>query len=128
MAERISRNSRLYFERKQDQLLALTKAVERNIPLNTISRKIREIEQIESRMTRAAVHTVKGKQRDYLNTVTLLEAVSPLKIMEKGFGLVYKDEDNLIKSTESVKIGDQITVVVQDGEIDCTVNDIRESD
>ncbi len=128
VTERISRNSKLYFERRQDQLQALSKAVERNIPLNTISRKLREIEQIEGRMTRAAVQAVKSKQRDYLNTVTLLEAVSPLKIMEKGFGLVYKDEENLIKSTESVKIGDQLTVVVQDGEIDCTVNDIRESD
>lgn len=128
VAERISRNSKLYFQRKQDQVLALSKSVERNIPLNTIVRKMREIEQIETRMNRATANTVKGKQREYLNMVTLLEAVSPLKIMEKGFGLVYNDEENLIKSTKSVKVGDQLKVVVQDGEIDCTVNDIRESD
>ena len=128
VAERIERNSKIYLQRKQDQLVSLSKAVERNVPLNVITRKIREIEQIESRMTRAAIHSVKSKQRDYLNKVTLLEAVSPLKIMEKGFGLVYKEEEKLVKSIESVKIGDQLTVVVQDGEIDCTVNEIRESE
>ena len=128
VTERIARNSKLYFQRRQDQLVSLSKAVERNIPLNTITRRIRDIEQMETRMTRSVVHTLKGKQRDYLNKVTLLEAVSPLKIMEKGFGLVYKEKENLVKTIESVKIGDQLKVVMQDGEIDCTVNEIRESE
>lgn len=128
VTERIARNSTLYFERKGDKLEHLAKMIERHNPLSTISKKSADIIQLQGRMTRAEAAIIRHKQQAYLNRVSLLKAVSPLKIMEKGFGLVYNEQDELIKTRDSVKAGDRLTVVIQDGKLDCTVNEIRESD
>lgn len=128
VTERISRSSTLFFQRKQERLQAIAQLVERNNPTSKIEKKLTEIEQYQNRMSRAAQNNVKHKQQAYVNMVTLLGAVSPLKIMEKGFGLVYNEEKEIVRTKNAVQKGDQITVVVQDGQLDCTVNEVRESD
>ena len=51
-----------------------------------------------------------------------LDALSPLKVMERGYSLVYdQQEDNLIKSIGDVNLGDLIKVKVADGDLSCQV-------
>ena len=58
--------------------------------------------------------------------LTTLEALSPLKIMDRGYSLVYSDEGKLIKTVNQVKRDEQIKVKVPDGAIHCVVTDIEE--
>lgn len=51
-----------------------------------------------------------------------LDALSPLKVMERGYSLVYdQQEEKLIKSVDDVHLGDLITVKVADGDLSCQV-------
>jgi exodeoxyribonuclease VII large subunit len=51
-----------------------------------------------------------------------LDALSPLKVMERGYSLVYdQQEEKLIKSVGDVHLGDLITVKVADGDLSCQV-------
>ena len=51
---------------------------------------------------------------------TALDNLSPLKIMGRGYSLVYKDE-KLINSVSTIKNGDEITVRLSDGTVKAVV-------
>ncbi|MBQ3136071.1 MAG: exodeoxyribonuclease VII large subunit [Clostridia bacterium] len=54
-----------------------------------------------------------------------LESVSPLAVLSRGYSFA-KDENGFnIKSASTVKKEDNITVVLSDGELDCTVTGVR---
>ncbi|MNS10774.1 Exodeoxyribonuclease 7 large subunit [compost metagenome] len=51
-----------------------------------------------------------------------LDALSPLKVMGRGYSLVYDEQGSrLIKSLDEVQPGDMLKIKVTDGELDCQV-------
>ncbi|MMZ69867.1 exodeoxyribonuclease VII large subunit [compost metagenome] len=55
-----------------------------------------------------------------------LDALSPLKVMGRGYSLIYDEhEKTLIKSLDDVEPGDMLKVKVVDGELDCQVWGMR---
>lgn len=56
-----------------------------------------------------------------------LDALSPLKIMSKGYSLVYNQgKTDLYHSVEQIEPGQSVQIVMQDGELDCHVWGIKE--
>ena len=49
-----------------------------------------------------------------------LDALSPLKLMERGYTIPYKDGD-VVKSIQQVRAGDELKVTMQDGTVETTV-------
>ncbi|MED4959489.1 exodeoxyribonuclease VII large subunit, partial [Paenibacillus macerans] len=51
-----------------------------------------------------------------------LDALSPLKVMGRGYSLVYDERgEKLIKTLADVEPGDIVKVKITDGELDCEV-------
>lgn len=51
-----------------------------------------------------------------------LDALSPLKIMARGYSLVYDEgEENIIRTIKDVQLGDVVRVKLNDGQLDCHV-------
>ncbi len=72
--------------------------------------------------------TIKNKIAAYENAVahfaSTLEAVSPLKVLLRGYAIV-EDENGLpIKSCHETEAGAELKVKLHDGEILCTVNEV----
>jgi len=55
-----------------------------------------------------------------------LDAMSPLKVLTRGYS-VTKGKNGVIKSTDDVKAGDNVFVFLNDGSIDCTVNEVNKN-
>ena len=68
------------------------------------------------------------KQKAWLLTTKLakLDALSPLKIMERGYSLAYSEQQTLIKTVRQLKEGDRIHIRFQDGRAHCVVSNIEE--
>lgn len=70
----------------------------------------------------------KHKSQQLVSTMRQLDALSPLKVMQRGYGLVYDErEKQLIKSVSQVQIGDILRLKLADGRIDCHVWSMEES-
>ena len=50
----------------------------------------------------------------YLKLLTKLDALSPLKTMQRGYNITQKD-GKVIKSAKELKIGDEVTISFYDG-------------
>ena len=50
-----------------------------------------------------------------------LDALNPLAVLARGYAAVFDEENKVIKNTDGVKIGDDITLAMADGKISATV-------
>jgi exodeoxyribonuclease VII large subunit len=57
-----------------------------------------------------------------------LDALSPLKVMQRGYSLAYdEDEQQLIRSVSQVKVGDFVKIRLKDGRLNCQVSGMEEN-
>jgi len=50
-----------------------------------------------------------------------LDALSPLKVLGRGYAMAQDEEGQIITSVHSVELGERITLRVSDGQLGCTV-------
>jgi len=64
----------------------------------------------------------KGKRVQLESQLRHLDALSPLKVMQRGYSLVYNEKQTqLIKSIRQLQPGDLVKVRLADGQLDCHV-------
>jgi exodeoxyribonuclease VII large subunit len=65
-------------------------------------------------------------RRRYMMSVGKLDAMSPLKVMTRGYAIVNGENHNIVRSVHEVSPGSQLSVKVSDGEIIAIVEKVRE--
>ena len=60
---------------------------------------------------------VNEDKRIFEKSVSRLDALSPLKTLTRGYSIVTKENDSVIKSKNDVKLGEEIHIKVIDGKI-----------
>ena len=57
-----------------------------------------------------------------------LDALSPLKVLERGYSVARSPEGNIISKLEQVNIGDNLEICLKNGKIDCNIINLREDE
>lgn len=69
-----------------------------------------------------------GRQQHRFAALTAkLDAMSPLKVLTRGYTIAANSEGTLIRSVKQAQRGDTLSLTVSDGEINATVIDIKET-
>ena len=68
-------------------------------------------------LSKAMKQQLSQKNNDVEQTMQLLDAVSPLRILNRGFSVLRNNNHEIIKSIKSVNIGESLKGRVSDGEI-----------
>lgn len=66
--------------------------------------------------------TIMRSREKFARLVASLDAMSPLKVISRGYSIVSDSEGKIIKKTEDVKSGEKLSIRVEDGNINCTVD------
>lgn len=66
--------------------------------------------------------TIKKQSLGY--TGQMLDHISPLKTLERGYSIVQTEKDKVITSVKKIKKGDALNIRVTDGQIEVSVNDV----
>lgn len=112
-------------------------SAEKNARMRQVLERFNPREQIRSarkqtdmaqRQLESAMRAITKAGRQQLGAgIRQLDALSPLKVMARGYSLVYDDqEQRLIKSLKDVQPGDSIKIKVSDGQLDCQVWGMKE--
>lgn len=64
----------------------------------------------------------------FLSAAAKLEAMSPLKVLTRGYSMVTDSKDNVVRSVSQINPDEQIHVTLSDGTITATVAEIRGND
>lgn len=91
-------------------------------PKNRIKEREISVNKAYSLIKKDFAAVISKKESVLQSKFELLDSFNPLKTLERGYSIIYKD-NSLISSAESVKKGDNITVKMSDGEFNAVVTD-----
>ena len=110
----------------QRQQRILQRLIQHN-PQPRIHRAQSRIHQLEYRLAENIRMRLSDQRERFGNTVTHLEAVSPLATLARGYSVATAPTGGLLKKTEQVKTGDHITTRLEDGWVESEVKAITRS-
>ncbi|MCY8938274.1 exodeoxyribonuclease VII large subunit [Peribacillus frigoritolerans] len=124
--DRLGRTSTRYFMKKRDELNQLNDILKKQHPEQAVKNAKEELQQHAKVLRRAMEAIYRHKSQQFVHITATLSALSPLKIMERGYGLVFAEDETLVKSTQQVSKGDKIAVSIKDGTLECEIKEIKE--
>ncbi|MGG0788319.1 exodeoxyribonuclease VII large subunit [Peribacillus simplex] len=124
--DRLGRTSTRYFMKKRDELNQLNDILKKQHPEQAVKNAKDELQQHSKVLRRAMEAIYRQKSQQFVHITATLTALSPLKIMERGYGLVFAEDETLVKSTQQVSKGDKIAVSIKDGTLECEIKEIKE--
>ena len=78
------------------------------------------LEQLNQRLVNAEHLKINHCKQLYLTNTAKLDAMSPLKVLTRGYALVQNSESEIIRSVKQVNPGDKLCVALSDGSIRVT--------
>ena len=89
-------------------------------PAARIESKERDLDSLSDRIAKR-VHTLtESKERDYISSASVIEALNPLAVLLRGYSITYK-EDKAVRSQDEVGIGDTVKIKLSEGSISAAV-------
>ena len=107
--------------------------------LNTISRspalasptgylKQREanLEHLKTRLIAAQSQQLQRRKQRFVGCTAKLDAMSPLKVLTRGYSIVHDDGGSILRSVSQTEPGREVRVTLTDGSIHAVVSSIKE--
>lgn len=116
---------RITAARKHLQLLASSRALQS--PDQYIKQKAVLLSHLQTRLLAAQQNSLNRKKQRYVSLTAKLDAMSPLKVLTRGYSMAQTLDGCVIQSVKQVTAGEDIHLHVQDGRILATVSEIKEN-
>lgn len=123
--DRLQKEGERVILRKKETYTYIKNRLEKVHPKDQVKRSNEAHEAILRKLNREMASIIANKQSQFQATIDKLNALSPLKIMDRGYSLVYQ-EDKLIKSVNQITKGQVLKVQLKDGQLECEVQGIEE--
>ncbi|AQU79202.1 MULTISPECIES: exodeoxyribonuclease VII large subunit [Planococcus] len=120
----LQRESLQYVSRSKEQYRTFDHRLKSRMPLQQIRQSETDVTELGRRLDYQVNQLLKDRQQQLSSSIRTLDALSPLKIMDRGYSIPYI-EGAVVKSVTQVKKGDSLTIAMQDGMIQATVNEIN---
>ena len=95
-------------------------------PTGYLDQKGRDLALLTNRMTAAQTNLISRKNQRYIACVSKLDAMSPLKVLTRGYSMAQTTDGTLVRSVSQVELGERITLSLSDGKLSATVMDKKE--
>ena len=82
------------------------------------------LDRLRTALSAAAESKTSACRRDYVALAAKLDALSPLKVLARGYAIAEKDGAAL-RDTEGVQVGDHVDIRLAGGGLGCVVEEIR---
>ncbi|QDH19597.1 exodeoxyribonuclease VII large subunit [Saccharibacillus brassicae] len=129
LTRRLTARTEARFASGRDKHARLHGRLSRFYPGAQLQLASRQLGGLDGRLNAAMTAAVKDGRQRLLGSLRQLDALSPLKVMARGYSLVYDEAgQKLIKSVREVAEGDGIVVRVNDGSLECRVIQTTEED
>ncbi len=124
-------NSRLFVDRSRLKQIALT--LKHLAPDKKIQSDSKKLDLLITRLTASTRAVLQKKKYRFQQLLTLLDAVSPLATLARGYSITGKKDPvtkkfTVISSSEQVQLRDSLQIILHHGRIDCDVVDITKPD
>ena len=96
-------------------------------PTGYIEQREKNLELLKNRLISAQNRNITQKNQRYIAAVSKLDAMSPLKVMTRGYSMAQTETGTVIRSVSQVELGERIRISFSDGRISATVMNKEET-
>ncbi|MBQ6864431.1 MAG: exodeoxyribonuclease VII large subunit [Clostridia bacterium] len=114
-------NNKIEFEREYLNGLLQTRSF--SSPKQFFDPEKQTVDMLSYRLVNAYKHCIAKNTSRFGTLVSKLDVLSPLKVLSRGYAVVYKDS-NIMNSVKDITLNENISIGMKDGYIDCTVDSI----
>jgi exodeoxyribonuclease VII large subunit len=133
-AERLDRlKEQLLYKMKErmnkdtERLMKLERNLSAHNPKNQAVYARKRLTSTQRQLVQSIQVALKQRKQEWLSQIRQLDALSPLKVMQRGYSLVYDEkEKQIIRSINQVQIGDIVKIRLMDGRVDCHIWSMEE--
>lgn len=95
-------------------------------PTGYLEKKQKDLDFLKNRMIAAENQIIGRKNQQYIALAAKLDAMSPLKVLTRGYAMVQTEDGEVLRSVSDVELGQHIQIRVSDGTLSATVMDKKE--
>jgi exodeoxyribonuclease VII large subunit len=101
--------------------------LKRNNPLLVLKLYHQQVEEMQRRLHQIGTHLISDKEQELARAAGVLEAVSPLSTLARGYAVARKGTGcrKVITSAEQVQVGEEIEVLLYQGRLECQVTKVE---
>ena len=107
----------------RDKLTELSEKRVLKDPKNYIDDRRQALDSCQMRLIAASERILSKSKHEFAALAASLDAMSPLKVLGRGYSIAQRDDGKILKSAADVSVGDKITVKFKEDSIRCTVTE-----
>lgn len=114
-------NKRLKQERQRIEALARSRSL--SSPMNYIQDRRLLLDYTHRRLLTASGNLLAKHRERFVRLTAKLDAMSPLKVLSRGYSMATKADGTLVKSVKDVAVGDSLQIGLSDGTLHTVVQE-----
>lgn len=95
-------------------------------PINYLNDQRLRLDYTHRRLGAASTALLNQNREQFVRLTAKLDAMSPLKVLGRGYSVTLNENGQLVKSVKAVKCGDSLTVRMSDGKLTAKVQEVFE--
>lgn len=111
----------------QQRLKMLSDSPALQSPQGYLEQRSKSVELLGNRLTAAQSTVLNQHNQHYLTLAAKLDALSPLKVLTRGYAMVQDTGGEVIRSVKQTATGGAIEITLRDGTVNATVTQIKEN-
>ena len=112
-------NRQVKAARQHLQVLSSSQALQS--PTGYLEQRSQSVELLKNRLIAAQDRNITIARQRYIAGVSKLEAMSPLKVLKRGYSMAQTEKGEVIRSVRQVELGQRIQIRLSDGSLSATV-------
>ena len=111
-------------QNKRQQLRSLSEKKIMRSPYEYLSERRMLLAMLQQRLEGSQAGLIQKKKQNFASLAASLDAMSPLKVLGRGYAMALKGED-VVKSASALQIGDKLKLQLRDGVASCCVESVE---
>ena len=111
----------------RQHLDVLSKSAALQSPDGYLQQRQKSLELLQNRMITAQNQCISRNNQRYIALTAKLDAMSPLKVLSRGYAITQTGEGTVVRSVSQVQRGDLVDISFSDGTLSATVTDVKEN-
>ena len=95
-------------------------------PMGYIDQRVKDLQLLKSRMTASQNQAISRCNERCISLAATLDAMSPLKVLSRGYAMAQNVQGNVIRKAEQITVGETLQLQFFDGKVLATVTEKEE--
>ena len=95
-------------------------------PMGYFEQRRTNLTHLRQRLVAVQASQLDRKRQRAISFTAKLDAMSPLKVLTRGYAMTQTADGNLVRSVQQIHTGDQLKISLSDGVVSAAVTDIQE--